>query len=98
MIEKGLVDEVISLREKGFDKFNSMKQAVGYKEILRYLDGKEDLSSAITLIKRNTRRLAKKQLTWFRKDKRIDWIRVDEYDNILDLVKAIIKILKEKIN
>jgi len=98
MIESGLIDEVITLKDKGFDRYNSMKQAVGYKEILKYLYGKSNsLDETISLIKRNTRRLAKKQLTWFKEDKRINWIRADEYDNILDLVKAIIEIIRSKV-
>lgn len=99
MLEKGLIDEVRSLKEKGFDRYNSMKQAVGYKETLAYLgDENMSLDELKEEISKNTRRLAKKQLTWFREDERINWIRVDDYDNILDLVKEIFKIIEMELS
>lgn len=97
MIENGLIDEVRSLKQKGYDKHNSLKQAVGYKETLQYLENKNiDKEALIEKIKMDTRRLAKKQLTWFKRDRRINWLRVDEYDNILDLIKEIIDLLDRK--
>lgn len=72
MMAEGLLDEARSL-----SKYNRDLQAInclGYKELLAFLDGKYDLNEAIRLIKQNTRRFAKRQLTWFKKDKRISWI------------------------
>jgi tRNA dimethylallyltransferase len=72
MMAEGLLDEVRSLSEYSRD-LPSMN-CLGYRELLSSLDGQYDLDEAVRLIKRNTRRLAKRQLTWFRKDKRIKWI------------------------
>jgi len=72
MITEGLLDEVRSLSKYSRD-LPSMN-CLGYKELFSFLDGQCDLDEAIRLIKRNTRRFAKRQLTWFKKDKRIRWI------------------------
>lgn len=85
MIESGLVDEVKKLFESGFDeKLNSLN-TVGYKEIFTYLKGEHDLNRAIELIKRNTRRYAKRQITWFKSDDRISWQDINSYGD-LDLL------------
>ena len=75
MITDGLVDEVKSLSP--YRHLNAL-QTVGYTEIFEYLDGKIDLSAAIALVKQNTRRFAKRQMTWFNKDKEIKWMAPDE--------------------
>ena len=54
-------------------------QAIGYKELIQYLEGEMSLTDAVELIKRRSRRYAKRQLTWFRRDKRIAWIDMDAY-------------------
>ncbi|NMB82019.1 MAG: tRNA (adenosine(37)-N6)-dimethylallyltransferase MiaA [Ignavibacteria bacterium] len=83
MISNGLVDEVKNILNQGYDsKLNSLN-TVGYKEIISYLQNEISLDRAVELIKRNTRHYAKRQLTWFRKDKRINWIKVDS-DNRLN--------------
>ncbi len=73
MIENGLIDEVKNILNMGYDKNLNSLNTVGYKEIIQHLDGEISLERAIDLIKRNTRHYAKRQLTWFRKDKRIQW-------------------------
>jgi tRNA dimethylallyltransferase len=78
MIEEGLIEEVKNVLEKGYDKNINALNTVGYKEIISYLEGSISLGKAIELIKRNTRRYAKRQLTWFNKDKRISWIDIKE--------------------
>jgi tRNA dimethylallyltransferase len=75
MIEQGLVEEVKGLLP--YRNHNAL-QTVGYKEIFEYLDGKTSLDEAVANIKTNTRRYAKRQLTWFRKDPDIRWIHPDE--------------------
>jgi tRNA dimethylallyltransferase len=60
---------------------------VGYKEIFRYLEGDWSLGEAIAKIKTNTRRYAKRQLTWFKKDKSIHWFHPDESEKIIDFIK-----------
>lgn len=71
MIEAGLVDEVKSLLDHGFREALTSAAAIGYKEIVEYLDGNVTLDEAATQIKTATRQYAKRQRTWFNKDKRI---------------------------
>ena len=77
MIASGLVDEVASLRSEGLSKKRTSGQAIGYKEILDYLDGLISLDEAIALIKARTRRYAKRQLSWLRRDGRAKWLDYD---------------------
>ncbi|MBI1936813.1 MAG: tRNA (adenosine(37)-N6)-dimethylallyltransferase MiaA [Ignavibacteriales bacterium] len=76
MIGDGLVDEVEKILSKGYSKELNSLNTVGYKEIISFLNNEYPLERAIELIKRNTRRFAKRQMTWFRKDERINWIDV----------------------
>lgn len=80
MVEAGLVNEVKSLLDRGFREGITAQQAIGYKEVVSALDGKISMDEAIEDIKTSTRRYAKRQRTWFRKDKRIHWLNADEYD------------------
>ncbi len=82
MIETGLVEEVKSILEKGYSKELNSLNTVGYKEIIEFLENKITLDRAIELIKRNTRRYAKRQLTWFRKDERIKWFDINDKDDL----------------
>lgn len=84
MMEEGLLDEVRSLSEYSRDLY--AMNCLGYKELFSYLDGKCDLDEAIRLIKQNTRRYAKRQLTWFKKDKRINWIDLSECSSPEDTI------------
>lgn len=74
MLESGLVDEVRALRDEGLKKGMVSMQGLGYKEILSYLDGEYDLERAAYLIKRDTRHFAKRQLTWFKREKNVTWV------------------------
>lgn len=74
MMKEGLLDEVASLLP--YRELNAL-QTVGYQELFPYLDGETDLETAVALIKRNTRRFAKRQLTWYRKNPEIRWIPHD---------------------
>lgn len=85
MIEKGLVDEVRRL-ERFRDK-NAMK-TVGYREIFRYLDSQVTLEEAIDLVKRNTRKYARKQLTWFRKDNLYPWFHPDQVEEMIAFIDS----------
>ncbi len=76
MITAGLVGEVKSILENGYKSDLNSLNTVGYKEIISYLNNNISLDRAIELIKRNTRRYAKRQITWFSKDKRINWINI----------------------
>jgi tRNA dimethylallyltransferase len=79
MLEKGLVEEIKSLKNRGYNylDYNSLN-TVGVKEVFDYLSGTIGYDRMVELIKQNTRRFAKRQLTWFRKDKNIKWIDVNE--------------------
>jgi tRNA dimethylallyltransferase len=93
MFSRGLVKEVKSLILKGYKDCNSILQAVGYKEVVKYLNEEISLHECIDEVKRNTRRLAKKQMTWFKSDPGIKWIRTDSYGNIIDLIIDILSII-----
>ena len=75
-IRVGLVDEVRRLLDAGYDRTLPSMQGLGYKEIIAYLDGHVSLDEAARILKRNTRRFAKRQSTWFRRDGRIRWLDV----------------------
>jgi len=83
MVESGLVEEVKSLA--AYKELNALK-TVGYAEIFDYLDGKTDLVTAIDKIKQNTRRFAKRQLTWFRKDEDTAWFEPGQTEKVFDFV------------
>lgn len=88
MIEEGLVNEVQALKDKGYTKQLVSMQGLGYKEILDYLDGNCTLEEAIYIIKRDTRHFAKRQLTWFKRERDVIWINKQSFgydaEQILD--------------
>ncbi|KFD42076.1 tRNA delta(2)-isopentenylpyrophosphate transferase [Peptococcaceae bacterium SCADC1_2_3] len=94
MIRLGLVEEVQNLLNKGYDIGLTSLQGLGYKEIITYLKGENTLAEAIYLLKRNTRRFAKRQLTWFKKDQRILWLKVEK-NNISEVAQNIAGRYKE---
>ena len=84
MLEAGLVEEVRSLLAAGYDRKCKSMRAIGYKEIAAYLSGEVTLNEAVSLIKRDTRRYAKRQMTWFNRDDEIYWLEYPEsFDSIL---------------
>ena len=83
MLEQGLLKEVTDLHQ--FKTFSAL-QTVGYQEIFDFLDHKHDWEEAVRLIKRNSRRYAKRQMTWFRKDADIHWFSPDQLDEITTFV------------
>lgn len=85
MIEQGLVDEVRKILDLGYSKNLVSLQGIGYKEIIDYIYGDITLEQAIDRIKQGSRNYAKRQLTWFRRDKRIKWIDIDEFNNFDEL-------------
>jgi tRNA dimethylallyltransferase len=97
MLEKGLIPEVQALVKQGYKDANSLTQAVGYKEVLKYLGGDINIDICRQEIIKNTKRLAKKQMTWFKADPRINWIRTDKYDNIFELIEHVFNIFRKDI-
>jgi len=84
MISDGLVDEVQSLKK--FKELNALK-TVGYSEIFDYLDDLTSLEEAISAIKQNTRRFAKRQLTWFRRDEEITWFEPNDDKSVINFIQ-----------
>lgn len=78
MVDQGLLEEVRELASRGLTAELSAGQAIGYKELLAALAGETSLEEAVELVKRRTRRYAKRQLSWFRHDGRVRWIDLDE--------------------
>ena len=78
MMDAGLLDEVQHLVSTGAGPALTARQAIGYKELIEYLDGALSLAEGVELIKRRSRRYAKRQLSWFRRDSRVEWISMDE--------------------
>ena len=97
MVEKGLVAEVQQLKDMGWHKDMVSMQGLGYKEILSYLDGEMTLNEAIYIVKRETRHFAKRQLTWFRRERDVIWLDKHEYDyNEQAILDTMVKVLQEK--
>jgi tRNA dimethylallyltransferase len=88
MVANGLIDEAKSVYD--FKNLNSLN-TVGYKELFQYFDGEITLEEAVELIKRNTRRYARRQLTWFNKDENIKWFEANDYQNIFNYIAASLK-------
>jgi tRNA dimethylallyltransferase len=91
MISNGLIEEIKYILDKGYSKSLNSLNTVGYKEIISYLEGNITLERAVELIKRNTRRYAKRQMTWFRKVDGINWIDVSSFDDLERISEEIIK-------
>jgi tRNA dimethylallyltransferase len=96
MIAGGLVDEVKRLRARGYNRHLNALNTVGYKEVFDYLEGSCSLEDAVRLIKQNTRRYAKRQLTWFRADRRIRWVSMSAAASLSEVAKEIEKIFKRQ--
>lgn len=90
MMNAGLVDEVKRLKALGAADAITSRQAIGYKEILEALEGRCTMDEAVALIKQRSRRYAKRQLSWWRRDKRAIWLDMDT----LDIVEAASRILR----
>ena len=97
MFENGLIQEVKELLNSGCNKDMVSMQGIGYKEVLEYLEGKLSLDETKELIKKNTRHFAKRQLTWFRREKEVNMININEFNYDKQLIlENILNILKEK--
>ena len=97
MIEDGLVDEVKRLEKYHIPENATSMQSLGYREIIGYLKGEYDLERAIYLIKLNTRHFAKRQLTWFRREKDVIWIDKNEFGHDDELIlKEMIRIYEQR--
>lgn len=89
MVAEGLINEVKALLDKGYHKNLISMKAIGYKEIIDYLEGNISLEEAVSILKRNTRRFAKRQYTWFLKDENVKWFDLKDIRDIDLTVESI---------
>lgn len=95
MLEAGLLEEVRRLHARGLKKEMVSMRGLGYKELLAYLDGEYDLERAVYLIKRDTRHFAKRQLTWFKREKDVIWVDKQSFLDENDILQFLIEETKE---
>ena len=96
MMQSGLLSEVESLYRAGFLTGGTALQAIGYKELNPYFEGEKSLEECIENLKMQTRRYAKRQLTWFRRDERMNFIYIDDYSCSGDMLAAVLEIIERK--
>lgn len=96
MMAAGLLEEVRRLKSRGYDRSLVSMQGLGYKELFAYLDGEMTLDEAVEIIKRDTRRFAKRQMTWFRREKDVIYLDRSLYKDEEGLLSEMISILKER--
>lgn len=96
MLSDGLIQEVKTLLDKGYHKNLVSMQGIGYKEIIDYLEGETTLEEAVNILKRNTRRFAKRQFTWFLKDPNVKWFQIGDVNEIDNTVEEIFKYTSTK--
>ena len=91
MMAQGLLEEVKGLKAKGYNRKLPAMQAIGYAQLLAYLEGEVPLETAVENIKRATRQFAKRQLTWFRRDERIRWFDCENYEEAYQEIERYVK-------
>lgn len=96
MLRQGLLHEVRSLRARGYTASLNALQTTGYIEAFQYLDGSISFDRMVELIKRNTRRYAKRQLTWFRYDERIRWFGMEGEADVPEVALAIVDYFRQR--
>ncbi len=96
MMEAGLLKEVQDLKEEGYGKSLVSMQGIGYKEIYEYLEGSLTLDQAVDLIKKDTRHFAKRQLTWFGREKDVIMIQKEQFETEEEILQHMLEILKQK--
>lgn len=92
MFDMGLVEEVKALMARGYDKSLVSMQGIGYKEVIDYLNGETSLEECIDIIKRDTRHFAKRQLTWFKREKVVTYIDKDEFGTEDKCLKEMLRV------
>jgi tRNA dimethylallyltransferase len=95
MLQVGLLEEVQQLATKGYTRELVSMQGLGYKELLAYLEGEYTLEEAIEILKRDTRHFAKRQLTWFKREKEVIWVNKDDFSTEDELLNHLRKILMD---
>ena len=97
LVEAGLFQEVENLLERGLTEEDISMKGIGYKEIIAYFEGKYDKEHAVELIKKNTRHLAKRQITWFKRYEDVHWINISDYQNDESAIEEMLTWLKNKL-
>ena len=93
MLEAGLIDEIKALLASGIPEKSTAMQAIGYKEFVAYLNGQCELATAVSLVQQSSRQYAKRQLTWFRRNKSIHWLRRKKGENTEQILEAALQLL-----
>lgn len=96
MMQEGLIDEVRKLKEEGYKKSMVSMQGIGYKEVFEYLEGNLSLDETIDTIKKDTRHFAKRQLTWFGREKEVTMIDKSRFQSEDEIINYMLEVLKEK--
>jgi tRNA dimethylallyltransferase len=95
MVELGLVDEVVSLLKEDKPLSKQASCAIGYAEIIDHLEGKTTIEEAVELIKKNTRRFAKSQRTWFKTFKNVNWLDITEEQTLEQIIGSALAIIAQ---
>lgn len=96
MLEDGLLDEVRFLVDEGYSRDLVSMQGLGYKEMIDYIQGRCTFDEAVYTLKRDTRHFAKRQVTWFKREKQVTWVNKNEFDSEADILSFMIERLREK--
>ena len=96
MLEDGLLDEVRSRVDEGYSRDLVSMQGLGYKEMIDYIQERYTLDEAVYTLKRDTRHFAKRQVTWFKREKQVTWVNKNEFDSEADILSFMIERLREK--
>lgn len=96
MLADGLLDEVKSLVDEGYSRDLVSMQGLGYKEMIDYIQERYTLDEAVYTLKRDTRHFAKRQVTWFKREKQVTWVNKNEFDSEADILSFMIERLREK--
>lgn len=96
MVKEGLIDEVRRLREEGYEKSMVSMQGIGYRQVFEYLEGNMSMEETIDTIKKDTRHFAKRQLTWFGREKEVTMLDKSKFQSEDEILKYMLEVLKEK--
>jgi tRNA dimethylallyltransferase len=96
MLESGLIEEVKKIKNDGIDGSYQSMQGIGYKEVLDYLEDKYDFDTMVTVLKQSSRRYAKRQMTWFRRYRDMEWIDLDKFTSVKDITEEILSKIKNR--
>ena len=96
MLENGLENEVRQLVNEGYGRDLVSMQGLGYKEIIDYIQDRCSYDEAVYTLKRDTRHFAKRQITWFKREKYVTWVNKNEFDSEADILAYMLEMLFEK--